>query len=152
MTLSRYILKAGLYFIGGAAILIGSAIVVFGIRLVGEFFSAVVNLVYAAGPITDLGSPNDDSELRFYAVFFAAFGVLMVQSARHLKKYSARIPLLLALFFAGGFARVISYIVVGPPHALFILLMGIELIAPPLLWLAWRKTSLVGNTNLHNRQ
>ena len=139
MNLSRQILKSGLYFIGGAAILIGSAIVVFGIQFVGEFFSAIVNFVYAAGPVTDLESPNDDSELRFYAVFFAAFGVLMVQSARHLKKYSARIPFLLALFFAGGLARVISYIAVGPPHALFILLMGIELIAPPVLWLAWRK-------------
>ena len=139
MTLSRSILKAGLYFIGIAAILIGSAIVLFGIRLVGEFFSAMVNLVYAAGPVTNLGSPNDDSELRFYAVFFVAFGVLMVQSARNLERYVARIPLLLALFFAGGLARAISYISVGPPHALFILLMGIELIAPPLLWLAWRK-------------
>ena len=42
VTLSRHILKAGLYFIGSAAILIGSAIVVFGIQLVGEFFSAVI--------------------------------------------------------------------------------------------------------------
>ena len=37
VTLSRHILKAGLYFIGSAAILIGSAIVVFGIQLVGSF-------------------------------------------------------------------------------------------------------------------
>ena len=147
MTFSRSILKAGLYFIGIAAILIGSAIVLFGVRLVGDFFSTIVNLVYATGPVTDLGSPNVDSELRFYAVFFVVFGILMVQSARHLERYSARIPFLLALFFAGGAARAISFFMVGPPHALFILLMGIELIAPPLLWLAWRKTRVIEHTN-----
>jgi len=139
VTLSRHILKAGLYFIGLAGIFIGCAIAIFGIQLVGNFFSAIVNVVYDAGPMTDLGSPNDDSELRFYSVFFVAFGILMVQSARQFEKHYARIPILLTLFFAGGAARALGYIMVGPPHALFILLMVIELLAPPLLWLAWRK-------------
>ena len=40
---SNHILRAGLYFIGIAAILIGSAIAMLGIHLVGPFFSAIVN-------------------------------------------------------------------------------------------------------------
>jgi len=109
-----------------------------GIALVGQFFSTIVNFIYPAGPLTDLGTPNDDSELRFYSVFFVGFGVLLVQSARDLKKHSARIPILLGLFFAGGLARLIGYLSVGTPHALFILLMIIELTLPPLLYALWR--------------
>jgi len=127
--------------------LIGSAIALLGINLVGQFFSAIINIVYDAGPMQDLGSPNDDSELRFYSIFFVGYGVLLVQTAGNLVRHGHRLPYLLALFFAGGAARAISYITVGPPHALFILLMGIELMAPPLLWLAWRKTRADGNTN-----
>lgn len=138
--MAKRIVQFGLYFIGISAILIGSAIALFGIELVGRFFSAIINVAIHSGPVTDLGHPNDDSELRFYSVFFIAFGFLMVQSARHFETYRARIPHLLALFFAGGVTRALGVLAIGIPHNLFLLLMGIELILPPLLFLAWRNT------------
>ena len=112
-----------------------------GIDIVGGVFSAVINVVHDAGPMTDLGQPDDDSELRFYSVFFVAYGVIMVPTARDLEQHGRRVPILLALFFAGGLARLLSYFTVGPPHALFMLLMVIELLLPPLLYLAWRSAT-----------
>jgi len=136
------ILKFGLYFIGLAAILIGSSIALIGIDRTGQFFVWVLSWIYDSGPLSDLGQPNDDSELRFYSVFFIAYGALLVQAARQPIKYAARIPLLLAVFFAGGVVRVISYIQIGPPHDLFILLMAIELTLPIMLYICWRAAKL----------
>lgn len=133
------ILKTGLYFIGIAGILIGSAIALLGINLVGQFFSAIITFIYDAGPLSDLGTPNNDSELRFYSVFFVAYGIVLVQTAGNLPRHGHRVPILLGLFFAGGLARLLSFLTIGTPHALFVLLMIIELIMPPLLYAMWRK-------------
>jgi len=136
------ILQFGLYFIGLAAILIGSSIALIGIERTGQFFVWVLSWIGDSGPLSDLGQPNDDSELRFYSVFFIAYGALLFQAARKPIKYARRIPLLLALFFAGGVVRAISYIQIGPPHDLFILLMAIELIMPIVLYICWRAAKL----------
>lgn len=136
--MSNAILRSGLYFISIAAVLIGSAIAIFGINPVGQFFNAIISTVYNAGPLTELGTPNDDSELRFYSVFFVAYGVILFQTARDLTRHGHRLPLLLGLFFLGGIARLLSYLTVGQPHALFMLLMTIELAMPPLLYCFWK--------------
>ena len=117
---------------------IGTAIVVFGINAVGQFFNALISILYNAGPLTELGAPNDDSELRFYSVFFVTYGVILFQTARDLARHGSRLPLLLGLFFLGGIARLLSYLTIGQPHALFMLLMIIELAMPPILYGLWR--------------
>ena len=138
--MSKIVLKAGLYFISIAAMAIGTSIALLGINPVGNFFTSVISIAYETGPMTDLGTPNDDSELRFYSVFFVAYGAVLFQTVRDLEKYGHRLPLLLGLFFLGGIARLLSYIIVGQPHALFILLMAVELFMPPLLYLSWIKS------------
>jgi len=135
----RKLLQAGIYFIGIAAILIGSAIAVFGIEGVGRFFTSIINLAVDAGPLTDLGHPNDDSELRFYSVFFVAYGIVLVQTAGNLARHGHRVPILLGLFFAGGIVRLLSLLTIGTPHALFLMLLGFELLLPPLLYICWRQ-------------
>lgn len=132
----------GFYFIGLAAIAIGSSIALIGIERTGQFFVWILSHIYQSGSLTDLGHPNDDSELRFYSVFFIAYGALMVQAARKPVKYARHIPILLALFFAGGVVRVISYVQIGAPHDLFILLMAIELTLPIMLYICWRAAKL----------
>jgi len=136
--MSRLFLKTGLCFIGVPAILIASAIALLGIEAVGQFFSHIVEPVFNSGTMTDLGTPNDDSELRFYSIFFAAFGVFTVRAARDINHYYKQIPILLGLFFLGGLARALGYITIGQPHALFILLMAIELAMPIILYVTWR--------------
>ncbi|MEP4050852.1 MAG: DUF4345 domain-containing protein [Litorimonas sp.] len=138
--MARKLLQAGLYFIGIAGILIGGAIALFGIESVGRFFAAIINVVIEAGPLGDLGEPNDDSELRFYSVFFVGYGVVLVQTAGNLARHGHRVPILLGLFFAGGLARLLSLLMVGQPHALFILLLCFELPLPPLLYICWKQT------------
>ena len=82
-----------------AAMAIGTAIALLGINPVGQFFNTVISIVYNSGPLIDLGTPNDDSELRFYSVFFVAYGVILFQTTRNLTKHGHRLPLLLGLFF-----------------------------------------------------
>ena len=80
-----------------------------------------------------------DSEDRFYATLFLGFGMALIWCARDLSRRSGVAYALLALFFAGGMARVISIIAVGWPHTLFIFLGGLELALPPTVgWMIWR--------------
>lgn len=44
-----------------------------------------------------------------------------------------------AVFFAGGLARIVSCLSVGPPAPLFIVLGSLELVIPPLLWAVLRR-------------
>jgi len=137
--MARKLLQTGLYFIGIAAVLIGSAIALLGIETVGRFFTSFINLAVDAGPLTDLGQPNDDSELRFYSVFFVAYGIVLVQTAGNLARHGHRVPILLGLFFAGGIVRLLSLLTIGTPHALFLMLLVFELLLPPLLYICWRQ-------------
>ena len=78
-----------------------------------------------------------DSELRFYAALWAAYGVVLVQTARAMPTALPRVPWLAAIFFAGGVGRAISWLQVGPPHPFFTVLMAIELGLPPILLALW---------------
>lgn len=142
--MAHTLLRAGLYFIGCAGVLIGVSFYFLGVEYTGQIFNRILSLLYDAGPITDLGTPNAETELRFFSVFWMAYGVILIQTARELTQHARRVPLLLGLFFLGGVGRTISYVADGPPHALFVLLMIIELVLPILLWLCfwrWRKSA-----------
>lgn len=89
-----------------------------------------------------------DSEVRFYSCMFFGFGAALVWCSRDLR---ARIELfnsLLAVFFFGGLARIVSAVQVGPPNRVFVLLGLIELVLPPLLWW-WCKESVVERIGQH---
>jgi hypothetical protein len=83
-----------------------------------------------------------DSELRFYAPLFGAYGMLMLWTAQDLFVRNYLIPWLAAVFFLGGLGRVLSYAAVGAPHPLFVVLMAIELLMPPVLVGLWFMTKL----------
>lgn len=132
--MSLFILRFGLYFIGIAGVLIGSAFIIFGVNATGQLFNTILAAFYDGGVLTGLDTPEAESELRFYSVFWMAYGVLLIRSANNVSRHIARLPWLIGLFFAGGLARLMAYINSGVPHALFILLMGIELTLPLILW------------------
>jgi Domain of unknown function (DUF4345) len=80
-----------------------------------------------------------DSEDRFFASLFLGFGAALIWCARDLSRRSGQAYWLLAVFFAGGLARVISVVAVGWPNPLFIFLGGLELVLPPIVgWMIWR--------------
>lgn len=80
-----------------------------------------------------------DSELRFYSVFFVAYGAVVAMTAKHLKTHLYYVPYLLALFFLGGLARAGSLYSVGTPHQVFSYLLYIELGAPIVLYMIYLK-------------
>ena len=79
-----------------------------------------------------------DSEDRFYATLFLGFGLACIWSARDLRGRSRVMLALMAVFFVGGIARLVSWMAVGPPGNLFIFLGAIELVLPIGVYLWWR--------------
>lgn len=75
-----------------------------------------------------------DSEDRFYSTLFLGFGAALLWCAFDLQRRGSALKFLLAIFFCGGLARLISLAVTGYPSHLFFTLMWIELLLPPLVW------------------
>ena len=82
-----------------------------------------------------------DSEDRFYATLFLGFGLAHIWAAQDLVRRGSAVLALQAVFFAGGVARIISLIAVGPPIALFVFLGALELLIPPLIWWWLKRTT-----------
>ena len=75
-----------------------------------------------------------DSEDRFYATVFLGFGAGLVWCSAKLAERRNFFGALLAIFFAGGLARIVSWASVGQPNTLFVFLGALELLLPPILW------------------
>ena len=92
------------------------------------------------GPSSGPWPPTMDSELRFYAPFWGTYGLALIWVARNLPQRLSMVPWLALLFFTGGVGRAISYASVGAPHPVFVSLMAIELLTPPILVALWWAT------------
>jgi hypothetical protein len=111
---------------------------VFGVTAIG------ITLVHVAfGPAAIPGSvpvnATMDSEDRFYATMFGAFGVALLWCVRDVERKAAVVYFLMATFLAGGIARLISWASVGAPNAFFVAMTALELGLPFLYgWLMRR--------------
>lgn len=78
-------------------------------------------------------TPSLDSELRFYAAWYAVAGVLMHQAASngHLDRQVA--PMLTGGWSLAAFSRLLSMRAVGRPARLFLVLTGLEFVVAGLL-------------------
>lgn len=136
--MANIFLKIGLWGLGLSAILIGAGLAFFGSHDVANFFASGIRLFHDVGRVTDLATPNIESELRFFGMMFVFYGGVMVHTVKRLDLYASRVPILLGVFFLAGLARLKSYFEIGPPNALFIGLMAIELGLPVLLFIFWK--------------
>lgn len=113
------------------------------VSLFGLVCCAVALIHIAFGPAAVPGSipvnATLDSEDRFYATLFLGFGIALVWCAQDLANRRGAFHFLLAVFFFGGVARIISALAVGPPILLFQLLGAVELILPIILFF-WLRT------------
>lgn len=135
---SARILSGLLIVLGVSAVVIGLSIVLLGPTPTGQATEALFAFASRAPRLlTEPFTPTADSELRFYAPFWVVYGGLLVHTARDLRRWRERVPLLAAVFFAGGVGRAIAWWRVGPPHPAFLSLMIIELALPPVLMLLW---------------
>ncbi len=95
----------------------------------------------ASIPLSVLTDPVLDSQNRFFGVSFTIFGVLFYLCATDLDKYQKVFYCLLAVFFAGGIARLVSIAVAGVPSVQIIALTGLELLIPPFLAIWYKKSA-----------
>lgn len=78
-------------------------------------------------------SPSVDSEVRFYATWYALAGLGILHAARDPAAAGTTVRAVGAAFFVAACARVLSLIVVGRPHLLFVVLMVAEFLIPVVI-------------------
>jgi len=106
--------------------------ILIGLFGVTDIFIALLHI--ALGPAAIPGSipvnATMDSEDRFYATLFLAYGVALLWCIKDIERKSQVIYFLMATFFVGGLARLVSVAAVGLPNDFFIILTGVELVLP----------------------
>ena len=85
-----------------------------------------------------IANPTLESQNRFFGVAFTLYGALLWLVASDIARYDVVLRVMLAVFFAGGLARLVAWVQYGAPTAPTVGLLAIELVAPPLLYL-WRR-------------
>ena len=88
----------------------------------------------AAIPGASVVSATIDSEDRFYAVIFGGYGLALLYAARDVVERALLIRFLAGLFLAGAFGRILSWVMVGPPHPFFMAMLALELVLPLIIW------------------
>ena len=83
-------------------------------------------------------APSVESELRFFAAFWVAYGAAALYVAPRAVREIHAVRALAAFLFLGGVARGIAWIADGRPQALYIVLLALELLLPPLILLLQR--------------
>ena len=102
--------------------------------LFGVSAIAIAALHIVLGPAAIPGSipvnATMDSEDRFYATLFAAYGVALLWSIKDIERKSMVVYFLALTFFVGGLARLVSLAAVGLPNTFFVAMTVLELLIP----------------------
>ena len=83
-------------------------------------------------------SASVESELRFFAAFWIAYGAAALYVAPRALREIHAVRALALFLFLGGVARGIAWIADGRPHTLFVVLLALELLLPPAVLLLQR--------------
>lgn len=87
-----------------------------------------------------------DNELRFFSVYWVAFGVFCFWVARNLQAQKGFVPFIALFFLLGGIARLVSILSVGSPAFVLIPAMVLEFLMPALLYGLYRTSSKVSGS------
>jgi hypothetical protein len=85
-----------------------------------------------------LGTPSQDSHMRYLSGLLLAIGVAWWSAIPAIERHGARVRLLAALVVCGGLARLLSLAVVGAPSGPMLGGLAMELVVTPAiaLWQA----------------
>ncbi|MFT7372877.1 MAG: hypothetical protein ACI9T9_001569 [Oleiphilaceae bacterium] len=75
-----------------------------------------------------------DNELRFFSVFWLAYGGFCFWVARNIQAQYTFIPPIALAFFIGGLGRLISMLSVGSPATILIPAMILEFVIPIIIY------------------
>lgn len=102
---------------------------VFGLICAGI---GLAHLLFGTETIIGGGPVNAtiDSDMRFYALLFAAYGLAFVWCAADITHRGRVANVLGAMFFAGGLARLFAWAVTGQPNWFYVAMVPVELIIP----------------------
>jgi hypothetical protein len=111
--------------------------------VLGLFVAGTGLLEVVLGPTVLLpGSPRPeptlDSNYRFFSAMWLAIGMAMLSVVPRVREATAVLRFVSAAVFVGGLARIVSWLAVGQPHAMMLVLLAIELTVPPVLVL-WQR-------------
>jgi Domain of unknown function (DUF4345) len=92
-------------------------------------------VVRGAGSLASQKLANSvvESELRFYAAFYSAYGLAVLRVASRVDRDPAGVRAIAGALFAAGLARANGWRVAGRPHPIQRALLVVELVLPPLL-------------------
>ena len=113
------------------------------VMVVAGTVTVVLGISSVSGEV--VSTPDADSEMRFYAVWYVVAGVLLLRSLGDIAAATVIVRSVGAGFFAAGCARALSWIVVGRPGPLAIALMAIELVLP-LVIVPWQAAVVRSDT------
>lgn len=82
-------------------------------------------------------APSLDSEMRFFAAWYAAAGVVVLWSVPRVEEAKMVVRVVSAAVFVAGCGRLLSWATVGKPHGFLVVLMVIEL-ALPFVLIPWQ--------------
>jgi hypothetical protein len=89
-----------------------------------------------------------DSEVRFMAVYWLAYGIGTLYLVPRIASLSTLYRGWLAVMFASGVARAISFLLNGAPHPVIAAAILVELLLPPVLFLWQRRVAGVSREEL----
>ncbi len=90
--------------------------------------------------IASLHLASMDSEDRFYATLFAAYGVALLGCIKDIERKSMLVYFLALTFLAGGLARLVSVAAVGLPNTFFVAMTVLELLIP--FWVVFMQSRI----------
>lgn len=118
------------------------------IYLLGVTAIATGLLAIVGGPAAEFGGKaavaSVDSQFRYASVFWFAAGVILIWTARKPLERALVTRTILVIAALAGLTRIISIVAVGLPHPFFLVTMGLELVATPLIILWHSRVFPVG--------
>ena len=88
-----------------------------------------------------------DNELRFFSVYWIAFGVFCFWVARNINNQHSFIPFIALFFFFGGVGRLISTLSIGAPASILVPAMILEFVLPVVIYVLYRRHQAISITD-----